>query len=653
MATDLEKPPLHMFEYTPIWPGYIRVLDLVISPDEPLRCSLRTVKLDDPDTAFTALSYVWGDSAQPFAMDVVPDNGTIPLTTSLHHALQDLCDCADVQPKTFWVDQICINQKDDEEKSHQVAQMDQVYKCAKKVVTYLGHSEDGDIEALELCERIHDFFSPLMDTTELEQIKDDNLAQFASKYSRMYIDEIPEQLRFPEDIWEGEGQEKFQRLANIVSGPWITRVWLVQENILNINTVFLRGTRMMPWDHMLLVCIISFVGLVPNIHGNKAVFRFFQLREAWWNPRSLTKGRLRLQNVMISLSVTWQCFDPRDRLYSVLGLAIDARELGFARPDYKKSTAQVFTDVAVTFVQRRIQGDPKNSLLILREVSIAPSSHIDMPSWVPTYSGLPYRGRHRSRINAPQTYGNEIARKLAAQVSFESTGSVENGVLVAKGLRLSLKLRWCFGGFPDGSLLQSFTNDERDLILTTLLRASGSFDSDRTLALLYETILLGLETVETNESQGAQSSTPQVAESEAAQGIRDMISLFERTKSHAGAENVWYAHERFEHLFYLSTETLPPESAAHRLLENSVEFMNRSLWAVEDSDGYYCPCIAPNRAQAGDIPVILFGAHFVCFLRPRDGMFEYLGMGYIPGFMKGEPFVMDNWMETVEDFHIL
>lgn len=651
MATDLKQPPLHTFQYTPIWPGYIRVLDLVRSPDGPLRCSLRTVKLDDPDTVFTALSYVWGDGAQPFSMDVVPDNRTIPLTSSLHNALQDLCDCADVQPKTFWADQICINQKDDEEKSHQVAQMDQVYKCAKRVVTYLGHSEEGDIEALELWEGIHDHFNPLMDTTELAQIKDENLAQFSSMYSRMYIDEIPEELQFPEEIWEGDGLKTFERLASIVSGPWITRVWLVQENILNVNTVFLRGTRTMPWDHMLMVCIISYIGLVPNIRGNEAILRFFRLREAWWNRRSITTGRLKLDNVMTSLSVTWKCFDPRDRLYSVLGLAIDARELGFVRPDYKKSTAQVFTDIAVAFVQRRIQEDPKDSLFILRGVSIEPSTHTGMPSWVPTYSDLPYKERRHSKMNASQTYGNETARKLAAQVLFESTESVGNGALVAKGLRLNLKLRWCFGIFPDGWLRHSFTNDQRDQILTTLLRASGSFDSDLALALLYETILLGLETVETNESQEAQSSAPQVTEAEAAQGMRDMISLFERTKS--GDEEVWYEDGRFDDYFYLSTETLPRESAAHRLVENSTEFMNRSFWAVETSDGFYCPCIAPKRAQAGDIPVILFGAHFICFLRPRDGMFEYLGMGYIPGFMKGEPFAMENWIETVEDFHIL
>ncbi|KAI7787155.1 hypothetical protein LA080_000491 [Diaporthe eres] len=279
--------------------------------------------------------------------------------------------------------------------------------------------------------------------------------------------------------------------------------------------------------------------------------------------------------------------------------ATDARELGLLRPDYKKSTAQVFTDVAVAFTRRQIREAPQVSLLNLTWVSIEPSSHTDIPSWVPTYADISYEYRPWSEINASQTNGNEVARKLAAQVLFESTGSVENGVLIAKGLRLSLKLGRCLGTFPEVWLGNSFKNDQLDQILTTLLQARGQFgDSEQALASLYETILLGLETVKTNESRDAQSSTRQVPKSEAAQGIQDMISLFERAKS--GDEKVWYKDASFDDYFYLSAETLShePESAAHRLLENSEEFMNRSLWAVEDSDGYYHPCMAPKRAQA-------------------------------------------------------
>lgn len=657
MATDPEKPPLRTFEYSPVSPGYIRVLDLVSHPAEPLRCRLRTVKLGDPDTVFTALSYVWGDGAQPFAMDVVPDNRTIPLTTSLHNALQDLRDCDDVQPKTFWADQICINQMDNEEKSHQVAQMDQVYKCAKRVVTYLGPGEEGDNEALDLCVRIHEYFDPLMATSELADVNIPRLSEVSGKYEDMDLDDIPEELFFPEEIFEGEGWTTFARLEKIVSGTWVTRLWLVQENILNNNTVFLRGARTILWGPIQLVCFLAWVGLVPIIRKARNVNQMHQIRKAWWGEwdrESGTENWLELQSLMSSFSVGWECWDPRDRVYSVLGLASDKQELGVGLPDYNKSTAQVFTDVYVGFTRRQVREAPNESLLILREVCREPSPHTDMPTWVPYHGDAGYKARPWSEINASQTYKNELARELAAQVLFESTDSVENGVLVAKGLRLDLKLGQCLGTFPDRWLRLSMVKDELEQVLTTLAEAREQFgDSDEALARLYETLLLGLETV--NKSPDAQSTTRYVPKPEAAQGVRDLISLLQRAKS--GDDDVWCEDMRWLDQFYLSTETLPrePESPAHHLLEQSDEFINRSLWVVEDSDGDCYPCVAPGRVEAGDIPVILFGAHFVCFLRRSqcDSVFEFIGMGYIYSFMGGEPFDADSWEERVEDFRII
>jgi len=38
----------------------------------------------------------------------------------------------------MWIDAICINQGDDEEKSKQVTRMRDVYKLARRVVVWLG-----------------------------------------------------------------------------------------------------------------------------------------------------------------------------------------------------------------------------------------------------------------------------------------------------------------------------------------------------------------------------------------------------------------------------------------------------------------------------------------------------------------------------------
>lgn len=45
--------------------------------------------------------------------------------------------------RVIWIDQICINQSDVEEKSHQVALMSHIYKYCKEVFLWLG--EDGSL----------------------------------------------------------------------------------------------------------------------------------------------------------------------------------------------------------------------------------------------------------------------------------------------------------------------------------------------------------------------------------------------------------------------------------------------------------------------------------------------------------------------------
>jgi hypothetical protein len=55
----------------------------------------------------------------------------------------------------LWVDAICIDQSNIEERNHQVKLMDLIYKNAKIVFMWLGEEADGSdlaMEILSLCE---------------------------------------------------------------------------------------------------------------------------------------------------------------------------------------------------------------------------------------------------------------------------------------------------------------------------------------------------------------------------------------------------------------------------------------------------------------------------------------------------------------------
>ncbi|PYH93317.1 HET-domain-containing protein [Aspergillus ellipticus CBS 707.79] len=108
-----------------------------IWPDEeegnPIQGSLHIVSLDD-NHEFEALSYTWGDSATQENISI--DGCTVGVLTNLNLFLHALRQPA--QERTVWVDYICINQDDLEEKSTQIPFMSQIYTTTTSVIAWLG-----------------------------------------------------------------------------------------------------------------------------------------------------------------------------------------------------------------------------------------------------------------------------------------------------------------------------------------------------------------------------------------------------------------------------------------------------------------------------------------------------------------------------------
>lgn len=103
-----------------------------------IRCRMIHQSLDDPDIEYEALSYVWG-SPQPAQQIRV--NGTgFHVGPNLHSALQHLR--LKDKIRRLWVDAVCINQRDNAEKSVQVAQMGRVFAQASQTNAWLGKQED-------------------------------------------------------------------------------------------------------------------------------------------------------------------------------------------------------------------------------------------------------------------------------------------------------------------------------------------------------------------------------------------------------------------------------------------------------------------------------------------------------------------------------
>jgi hypothetical protein len=165
----------------------IRLLRLLPNEDEaaPLHCELRNYSLRrlSPRThLYEALSYVWGDPDKTLSICV--GKNRFQVTVNLHAALSRLRDHS--FKRIIWVDAICIDQSNKEERKQQVQLMAKIYSNAHRVIVWLGE------QAVEIKGALEDI-----------------------------------QLAANEELTERSKKEiKQQAILNLLQNPWFQRIWV-------------------------------------------------------------------------------------------------------------------------------------------------------------------------------------------------------------------------------------------------------------------------------------------------------------------------------------------------------------------------------------------------------------------------------------------
>ncbi|KAF6827832.1 heterokaryon incompatibility protein [Colletotrichum plurivorum] len=125
------------YPYKGLTGSQIRVIRIVPSNDGKINCCLQHVALDEAPH-YHALSYVWGN---PKVKELISlDGHDFFVTANLYSALGKL---QSIPPRDghsfnlFWIDAICVNQADTEEKNVQVPRMDAIYMEADLVFIWL------------------------------------------------------------------------------------------------------------------------------------------------------------------------------------------------------------------------------------------------------------------------------------------------------------------------------------------------------------------------------------------------------------------------------------------------------------------------------------------------------------------------------------
>ena len=100
-----------------------------------------TINCDGELVHYDAISYTWGAVETMHA--TICNNTRLLITHNLAMALEQLQH--PTQFRYLWVDAVCIDQYDDTEKSHQVANMLSIYESAAQVIVWLGAADADSV----------------------------------------------------------------------------------------------------------------------------------------------------------------------------------------------------------------------------------------------------------------------------------------------------------------------------------------------------------------------------------------------------------------------------------------------------------------------------------------------------------------------------
>lgn len=289
----------------------IRVL--VIDPGTltmPIRCRLEHQRLGEK-LPYEALSYVWGPESPTYEISV--NDNVFVIRENLYHALHQLR--LDITSRTLWVDAISLNQNDVPERNHQVQQMKRIYESAHLTLVWLGQPQRKDESAARLLldaeEANHR--DPKTDVTKFIT---DRLCPKVSSYSMN------------------------KALLAFFSNDWFTRVWIQQGFAVASDVQFVYGRTELASDTVHSAAIAGYSN-ANNMYyslGYKGFQRrkMFRLRDIHQNNLQ----RYPLQRLLFNSFGKVEASDPRDYIFSLLGLVEDAQG-DLVNVDYEASIEEV------------------------------------------------------------------------------------------------------------------------------------------------------------------------------------------------------------------------------------------------------------------------------------------------------------------------
>jgi hypothetical protein len=267
------------------------------------------------------LSYAWGKGYienKAIILNGCKFNVSATLDNALQHIRQHRKSLA---VDHLWIDAICINQSDTPEKSEQVVHMKEIYENACQVIVWLGDERSGTTKLAATLLENHIKVVPPDEFQKVVQgtisVPEGTKITAISGFGAVSVT-VP-----PAGAWEAFGSDLMKR-------DWWKRMWVIQEIVAawHIPVTVMCGPYIFSWASLELAYLYaeaSSLQIIPHNQEDYATGSVYLPNVRWKAAyrRRLALGQELPILEMMANNVSCEATDPRDKIYSLLGLATD------------------------------------------------------------------------------------------------------------------------------------------------------------------------------------------------------------------------------------------------------------------------------------------------------------------------------------------
>ncbi|RFU27993.1 hypothetical protein B7463_g8347, partial [Scytalidium lignicola] len=545
----------------------IRLLKLFPGNREnPLQGSLVLTSLDAGEK-YIAVSYTWGPALKPY--HVHTRDGDIPIPASLSSALIQVRKVDEAV--LIWADAISISQTNNVEKVHQIGLLPAIFHQASQVFGWVGDKTNKRGLAMKTLRTV----------AQMKQVAISVLTK-----------------------------EEYRALSEFFQEPWFVRSWIIQEVILAKDLVVNCGSDDISWEDLYEAMKIyqeyakkSLESLdIPIMRNINSILSLGETRRRY---QQLGK-RYELLGLFELFQHARSTFT-RDRLFTLLNIALDATDSPKLAPDYSSPLEDIVCRYAAEFVQRN--KTPK--LLYRGRISSQPAR---FPSWIPNWTANPYP-------KTITTWHPECKFCATRTMEVEADISPEDSkVLLIKGSIVD-----------EIKTLSGFTSEVDDALdyIAAIFQCVDSLDSP-------------YPTGETTEELKWKIPVGNAKKAPWGDWLgKDFKASFQALATYMELSNGKTLNQPLE------------DYASAKAIKEKLSQLHEDLWlylftAVDFSERFHPAAVCltkrgyvglvPAAAQEGDLITVMYGA-VVPFCLRRDehrNMYQLQGEAYIHGIMHGE-----------------